>query len=73
MYPDTERELNRSRCLGGLDRSGYDASWGPQLASVSAHRLFGGRRKLRKGDMSFDCCVVNVIPRDLQPLRYFTT
>ena len=73
MYPDTERDLKISRCLGGLDGSGSDASLGPHLASVSAHSLFGGRGKLIKAEISFDCCVVNVIPRDLLTLKYFTT
>ena len=40
---------------------------------MSAHSLFGGREKLRKADISFDCCIMNLIPKDLQPLRYFTT
>ena len=69
MYPDNDSDLKRSRCSIGLDRSGFDDSWGTQLASVSAHSLFGGRVKLRKSEMSFDCCVVNVISRDLKPLR----
>ena len=68
MYPDTDRELNILRCSGGLDGSGSDVSWGPQLASVSAHSLFGGMGKLRKTDISFYFCIVDVIPRDLHPL-----
>ena len=72
MHPDTDRDLKRSRCSGGLDGSVSGASWGPQLALLSAHSLFGGRGELRKADISFYCCVVNVIPRDLQSLGYFT-
>ena len=72
IYPDTDRDLNISRCSVGSEESVSDASWGPHLASVSADSLFGGSGKLRKADTSFDCCIVNVIPRDLHPLRYFT-
>ena len=72
MYPDTDRDLKRSRCLGGLDGPGSDASWGPQLASVSEHSFFGERGKLKKAEILFDCCAVKVIPRYLQPLIYFT-
>ena len=73
MYPNTNRDLKISRCPCGFDGSGSDASWGPQLSSVSVHSFFGGSGKLRKADISFDCCVVNVIPRYFHPLRYFTT
>ena len=73
MYPDNDRDLKRCMCSGGMDRSISDASWGTRLASVIAHSLFGGKGKLRKSDISYYCCVVNVIPRDLQPLRYFST
>ena len=73
MYPDSDCDLNRSKCSGGLDRLGSDAPWGTQLASVIAHILFGGREKLRKLDISFYCCVLNIIPRDLHTFRYFST
>ena len=73
MYPDTDRELNILRCSGGLDGSGFYASWGPQLALVSAYSFFGGSEKLRKANISFDCRVVNAIPRDLHTLIYFAT
>ena len=72
MYPKTDSYLNRSSCSGGLDGLVSDAYWGPQLASMSAYSLLGEREELRKVEISFYCCVVNVIPRDLQPLRYFT-
>ena len=55
MHPGTDRELKRSRCSGGLYGSRSDASWVTQLALVSVHSLFGGRAKLRKAEMSFDC------------------
>ena len=29
MYPDPDRELNRSRCSGGMDGSGSDTFWEP--------------------------------------------
>ena len=51
MYPDTDRELKRSRCLGGLDGLGSDAYCGPQLVSVSVNSLFGVRGKLRKEEI----------------------
>ena len=72
MYPDTDRDLKISRCSGGIDKSSSDAYLGTQLASVSAHSLFRGSGKLRKLDMSFYLRVVNVIPRDLHSLKYFT-
>ena len=68
MYSNNYSYLKRSRCLVGLDGLGSDASWGPQLASVSAHSLFGGRGELRKAVISFDCCVVNILPRDFKSL-----
>ena len=71
MYPDTNCELNILRCLGGIVMSGFDAYWGPQLASVSTNSLFVGSGKLRKAYMSFDCRVVNILPRNLHPLIYF--
>ena len=73
MYPDTDHDLRISRCSGGMERSENDAYWGHNLASVSVHSLFGVMGKLRKAEISFDRCVVNVIPRYLQPLKYFTT
>ena len=54
MYSDTDRDLKRSRCLGGMDGLVSEASWGPQLALVSSQSLFGGRGKLRKAEISFD-------------------
>ena len=54
MYPYTSLDLNISRCSGGVDGSGSDVSWGPQLASVSADSLFRVSGKLRKAEMSFD-------------------
>ena len=72
IYHNTDCDLKIYRCSDGMYRSGSDVSWGNQLASVSVHSLFGGRGELRKAEMSFDCCVVNVVPRDLQLLRYFT-
>ena len=54
MYPDTDRDLNRSRCSVGSEESVSDASWGTHLASVSADSLFRVSGKLRKAEMSFD-------------------
>ena len=53
MYPDTDFDLKRSRCSGGMDRSDPNTSWKPQLALVNAHSLFGGRGELSKADISF--------------------
>ena len=73
MYPNSDCYLKISRCSGGMDGSVSDVSWVTQLTSGSEHSLFGVREKLSKAEISFHCCVVNVIPRDLYPFRYFTT
>ena len=63
IYPDTDSNLNISGCSGGQYGSVSDVSWVTQLTSGSEHSLFGVREKLSKAEISFHCCVVNVIPR----------
>ena len=66
-----DRDLKRSRRVGGESGLGTLASCGPQFESQSATAV-GGSRKLIKAEAVDDDWEKNKITRDLQPCRYLT-
>ena len=70
--PEMDLDLKRSSssCLFGF---GFEASWGPQLASVKGVSFEGSMGNLTKDSSEVESRLENRMPRFLVPLRYLMT
>ena len=70
--PEMDLDLKRSSssCLFGF---GFEASWGPQFASVKGVSLEGSMGNLTNDSSDLQSRLENRMPRFLVPLRYLMT
>jgi len=68
--PAMERDLKRSRKIGGSSGCGTDWSCGPQLESVRAVRESGSKGNLTKDSSADEDLLENLMPRSAVSMRY---